>query len=304
MDLHEARTFLGTLEDMCKFQIFLRDTAGHKILFYWIDAERYRCVTKKEHRRFAYREIQAKYLQSGSPKELPDSLKFLSIGGQTTSFKLPKSGTERMHPLGLSIFSENIFIPAQKMALQRLSSYWLPKFIQHKKIIRKLIAEKRRTQSDFSAETRRFSLIPELEKDNPVSRTSSEQEMDDFMEAQCVSSTESVNDEEIRARKLEEWKMWFWEGTDSRAGSETKIKPPDDMPLELRQLGGVSTGNYSSLETGPMNIARDDVTAYRINSCLIIHGIPLILYFLIYYLSFYLTLQFGPKRLVPGQKIA
>ena len=261
MNLHEARTFLGTLEDMCKFQIFLRDTAGHKILFYWIDAERYRCVTKKEHRRFAYREIQAKYLQSGSPRELPESLKFLSFGGPTTSFKLPKSGMEQMPPLGLSIFSENIFIPAQKMALQRLSSYWLPKFIQHKKIIRKLIAEKRGTQSEFIAETRRFSPIPELEKDNPVPRTSSEQEMDNFMEAQCVSSTESVNDEEIRARKLEEWKKWFWEGIDSRSGSETKIEPPADMPLELQQLGGVGTGNYSSLKMCPINMARVDVTA-------------------------------------------
>ena len=247
MDLHEVRTFLGTLGDMCKFQIFLRDTAGHKILFYWIDAERYRCVTKKEHRRFAYREIQAKYLQSGSPKELPESLKFVSICGPTTSCKLPKTGTEQMYPSSLSIFSENIFIPGQKMALQRLGSYWLPKFIQHKKIIRKLIAQKRGAQSGFSAKTRSLPPIPELEKNNPVFRTSAEEEMDDFMEAQRVSSTESVDDEEIRARKLEEWKRWFWEGTDSRAGSETKIEPPDDMPLELRQLGGVSTGKYSRL---------------------------------------------------------
>lgn len=260
MDLHEARSFLGTLEDMCKFQIFLRGTAGHKILLYWIDAERYRCVTKKEHRRFAYREIQAKYLQSGSPRELPESLKFVNICGPTTSFKFSKRGTERMHSSGLSIFSENIFIPGQKMALQRLSSYWLPKFIQHKKIIRKLIAEKRGAQLEFSSETRRISPVPELGEDNPVSRTSSEQEMDDFMEAQCVSSTESVADEEIRAQKLEEWKRWFWEGIDSRAGSETKIEPPDDMPLELRQLGGVSTGNYSNFKMCPINIELVDVT--------------------------------------------
>lgn len=246
MDLHEAKTFLGTVEDMCRFQIFLRGTAGHKILLYWIDAERYRWVTKKEHRRFAYREIQAKYLQNGSPRELPESLKWVNICGRTSSFKYPRSITDRMPLSGLSIFSENIFIPGQKMALQRLSSYWVPKYIQHKKIIRKLIAEKRGVQLEFSAETRRFSPVPEA--DNPVSRASSEQEMDDFMEAQCVSSTESVTDEEIRARKLEEWKRWFWEGTDSRAGSATKIEPPDDMPLELRQLGGVSTGNYSNLK--------------------------------------------------------
>lgn len=70
--------------------------------------------------------------------------------------------------------------------------------------------------------------------------------MDDFMEAQRVSSTESVSETEIRARKLEEWKRWFWEGIDeNQTGSEVKVEPPEDMPLELRQLGGVSTWKYS-----------------------------------------------------------
>lgn len=242
MDLQDVRSFLGTLEDLRRFQTFLRGTAGHKILLYWIDAERYRCVTKKEHRRFAYREIQAKYLHSGSPREIPESLKCAIICDPTTSFEIPKNVTERMYPSGFSIFSTNIFVPAQKMAIQRLSSYWLPKFIEHKKIFRKIIEEKRGVQSEFSAETRRFSPVPE--QDNPVSKINSEEEMDNLMEVQSVSSTESVTEEEIRMQKLEEWKRWFWEGTGSRAGSETKIEPPDDMPLELRQLGGVSTGNY------------------------------------------------------------
>lgn len=130
------------------------------------------------------------------------------------------------------------------MALERLSSYWVPKYIQHKKIIRRLIAEKRGVHSEFKAETRRFSPVPEVDnQENPVSKTSSEQEIDDFMEAQCVSSTESLTDEEILAQKLDEWKRWFWEGIDSQTGSEPKFEPPKDMPLELRQLGGVSTGN-------------------------------------------------------------
>lgn len=250
MDCDEARTFLGTVEDMHKFLIFLRGTAGHKILLFWIDAERYRRVTKKEHRRFAFREIQAKYLRSGSPRELPEIIKWASLCGgtsqlgRTSSFKFPKSITKRMYLSDSSIFSENVFIPGQKMALERLSSYWVPKYIQHKKIILSLIAEKRGVHAELNAEPRHFSPVPEVDnQDIPVSRTSSEQEIDDFMEAQCVSSTESLTDEEILAQKLEEWKMWFWQGIDSQTGSEPKVEPPKDMPLELRQLGGVSTGN-------------------------------------------------------------
>ncbi|KAJ7337078.1 regulator of G-protein signaling [Desmophyllum pertusum] len=256
VDLDEARAFLGTVEDMCSFHVFLRGTAGQKILLYWIDAERYRRVTKREHRRFAFREIQATYLRSGSPRELPEIIKWASLcgwtpqGDRSSSFTIPKSITKRMYLSDSSLFSENVFLTGQKMALERLSIYWVPKYIQHKKILRKLIAEKRGVCSEFRAETRRFSPVPEL--DNPVSRTRSEQEIDDFMEAQCVSSTESVTetDEEIRARKLEEWKKWFWEGIDSQTGSEAKVEPPEDMPLELRQLGGI-TGDDDTTSAPP-----------------------------------------------------
>ena len=271
VDLDEARAFLGTVEDMCSFHVFLRGTAGQKILLYWIDAERYRRVTKREHRRFAFREIQATYLRSGSPRELPEIIKWASLcgwtpqGDRSSSFTIPKSITKRMYISDSSLFSENVFLTGQKMALERLSIYWVPKYIQHKKILRKLIAEKRGVCSEFRAETRLFSPVPEL--DNPVSRTRSEQEIDDFMEAQCVSSTESVTetDEEIRARKLEEWKKWFWEGVDSQTGSETKVEPPEDMPLELRQLGGVSTGNFK-IGKFLSNVAP---------SCLVKHGLKL-----------------------------
>ena len=227
------------------------------MLMFWIDAERYRRVTKKEHRRFSFREIQAKYLRSGSPRELPEIMKWASLcggspqGERKSSFRIPKSITKRMYLSDSSIFSENAFIPGQKMALERLSGYWVPKFIQHKKIIRKLIAEKRGVCAHLKAQKRGIFPIPEL--DMQVSRTSSEQEIDDFMEAQCVSSSESITitDEEIRQQKLQEWKSWFWAEIDSQTGSEHKMEPPKDMPLELRQLGGVSTeiGNFMSSAT-------------------------------------------------------
>lgn len=257
VDPDQARTYLGTVEGMRSFHLFLRGTAGQKILFFWIDAERFRRIIKKEHRRFAFRDIQAKYLRSGSPRELPEIMKWASICGgapgleRKSSFKFPKSVTKRMYLSDSSIFSENVFTPGQKMALERLISYWVPKYIEHKKIIRKRINEKRCRQLVFRPNTRRFSPVPEADHEIPVCKTKSEEEMDDFMDAQCVSSTESVTetDEEIRARKLEEWKRWFWEGIDdNQTGSGVKVELPEDMPLELRQLGGVSTGVPTSIK--------------------------------------------------------
>ena len=236
---------------MRNFHRFLGGTTGQNILFFWIDAERFRRVTKREHRRFAFRDIQAKYLRSGSPRELPEIMKWASICGgasdleRKSSFKFPKSVINRMYLSDASIFSENVFIPGQKMALERLISYWVPKFIEHKKNIRRLIEEKRRHQSELQLNPRLFSPIQEeVDEEVPVSQTKSEEEMNDFMEAQCVSSTESVveTEEEIRARKLEEWKRWFWDGIDeNETGNEDKVEPPKDMPMELLRLGGVRT---------------------------------------------------------------
>ena len=243
---------------MRSFHRFLRGTTGQNVLFFWIDAERFRRVTKKEHRRFAFRDIQTKYLRSGSPRELPEIMKWAGICGgapdleRKSSFKFLKSVINRMYLSDASIFSENVFVPGQKMALERLISYWVPKFIEHKKIIRRLIEEKRRRQSALQLRQSGLQLNPrwfspvqeEVDKENPVSQTKSEEEMDDFMEAQCVSSSESVveTEDEIRARKLEEWKRWFWDGIDEyETGNEDKVEPPKDMPVELLRLGGVST---------------------------------------------------------------
>ena len=249
VDLDQTRTYLGTVKGMCTFHRFLRGTSGQKILFFWIEAERFRRVTKKEHRRFAFRDIQAKYLCSGSPRELPEIMKWISICGGTpdlekkSSFKFPKSVSGRMYLSDASIFSGNVFTPGQKMALERLISYWVPKYIEHNKRLEKFIEEKRCRQSVFRPEIRRFSPVPKVEQEIPRSKTKSQEEIDEFMEAQRVSSTESVaeTEEEIRARKLEELKRWFWEGVDyNLTGSDDQVEPPDDMPLELRRLGGVS----------------------------------------------------------------
>ena len=268
VDLDQTRTYLGTVEGMRTFHRFLRSTSGQKILLFWIEAERFRRVTKKEHRRFAFRDIQAKYLCSGSPRELPEIMKWISICGGTpdlgrkSSFKFPKSVSRRMYLSDASIFSGNVFIPGQRMALERLISYWVPKYIEQKKRLEKFIEEKRCGQSVFRPEIRRFSPVRKVEQEIPLSKTKSQEEIDEFMEAQRVSSTESVTEkidefmeaqrisstesvteteEEIRARKLEEWKRWFWDGVDCNlTGSDDQVEPPDDMPLELRRLGGVS----------------------------------------------------------------
>ena len=240
MNRNEARTFLRTVEDMRSLQLFLRGTAGQRTLMFWIDAERYRRVTRKEHRRFSFREIQAKYLRSGSPWELPEIMKWASLcgvsrqGERESSFRIPKNLTKRMFLSDSSIFSENVFLPVQKMALERLSSYWLPKYIQHKKILFKVIAEKRGISvTDLILQNR--SISPILEDDDKLSTTSSEQDIDNSLLKLCaVSSSES------REEKLEEWRQWFWAGVDGPAEDGHKIMPPHDMPMELQLSGGVN----------------------------------------------------------------
>ena len=251
VDCYQLRWYLGTVESMRSFHRYLLGTMGQRILFFWIDAERFRRVTKKEHRRFAFRDIQAKYLRSGSPWELPEIMKWASLCGvsddlgKRSSFKFPKSVINRMYLSDASIFAENVFVCGQKMAVDRLVCYWVPKFIQHKKKIRGILEEKRLLQSLCLSQTKTLKPVSDVVPEITVTKHASQEEIDTFMEAHCVSSSESAGekDDEIRARRLEEWKRWFWEGVDEDIPSENEkvVELPEDMPEELRQLGGVST---------------------------------------------------------------
>ncbi|XP_068697043.1 regulator of G-protein signaling protein-like [Montipora foliosa] len=258
VDRQQTRCYLDSVESMRNFHLYLRGTMGQRILFFWIDAEQFRRVTKKDHRRFAFREIQNKYLGSGSPRELPEIMKWASMCGvsddlgKRSSFKFPKSVVNRMYLSDASIFSKNAFVCGQKMAVDRLVCYWVPKFIEHKKKIRGILEEKRRLQSVFVPRDKPFAPVWESIPEIIVTKQDSQEEMDDFMEAQCVSSTESVieNKDEIRASRLEEWKRWFWEGVDEdQLDNEEKVEPPEDMPEELRQLGGIRNGSSPCLLT-------------------------------------------------------
>ncbi|XP_015751662.1 PREDICTED: uncharacterized protein LOC107331568 [Acropora digitifera] len=236
---------------MRSFHRYLLGTMGQRILFFWIDAERFRRVTKKEHRRFAFRDIQTKYLRSGSPWELPEIMKWASLCGvsddlgKRSSFKFPKSVINRMYLSDASIFAENVFVCGQKMAIDRLVCYWVPKFMQHKKKIRGILEEKRLRQS--------LKPVSEVVPEVTVTKHASQEEIDTFMEAHCVSSSESVGekDDEIRARRLEKWKRWFWEGVDEDIPSENEkvVELPEDMPEELRQLGGIREFSSSCFVT-------------------------------------------------------
>lgn len=165
--------------------------------------------------------------------------------GKRSSFKFPKSVINRMYLSDASIFAENVFVCGQKMAVDRLVCYWVPKFIQHKKKIRGILEEKRLRQSLCLSQTKTLKPVSEVVPEITVTKHASQEEIDTFMEAQCVSSSESVGekDDEIRARRLEEWKRWFWEGVDEDIPSENEkvVELPEDMPEELRQLGGVRT---------------------------------------------------------------
>ncbi|XP_029201418.2 regulator of G-protein signaling protein-like isoform X1 [Acropora millepora] len=87
------------------------------------------------------------------------------------------------------------------------------------------------------------------------------------MEAHCVSSSESAGekDDEIRARRLEEWKRWFWEGVDEDIPSENEkvVELPEDMPEELRQLGGIREFSSSCFVTPEQEKASVDVISEK-----------------------------------------
>ena len=250
---NQLRVHLCTVADMRRFNAFLRDSAGERILLFWLDAERYRRHVKPRNRRFTFRDIQARYLRNGSPRELPEIIKWTAMCGGTSqldrksSFKFPKSVTKRICQLDSSIFSNDVFLAAQNKVVERLTTYWVPKYIEHKKYITKIINERRATlahlRGEKKPETKQISPLPEL--DAPASPSESENDMNEKMEDRCASAIESATNskQELRARNLQDWTRWFWAGVDGESGTEPHIEPPEDMPLALRRLGGVSPGN-------------------------------------------------------------
>lgn len=118
---------IGNLIGMQNFRHYTKGTVGECILNFWREAEKFRRDTKRELRRFVFREIQFKYLTNGSAFEVPDAIKWKVYGdeskGRLSVKKVPKD---------LSIFAEDIFVAAQDSVIESLRVYWVPKYILHR----------------------------------------------------------------------------------------------------------------------------------------------------------------------------
>ena len=126
VDEKTLRRHIGNLIGMQNFRYYTKGTMGERILNFWCEAETFRRHTKSELRRFVFREIQFKYLTNGSAFEVPDAIKWRIYGDESTSKRLKNISRN------LSIFSENIFESAQKLVVENLYKYWVPKYILHR----------------------------------------------------------------------------------------------------------------------------------------------------------------------------
>jgi hypothetical protein len=217
---------------------------GDHIFSFWLDAERYRCQTKQENRRYSFREIQSKYLRGGSPFELTELMKWKSLCGglnnglEGKSFTAPIEVTKRLCKQNVSVFSENIFVPLQKSILEQLRSYWAPKFVVHREKIRSRYKDrwgkatnKGSILSDLGPDAAKLKAIREKariremkEAGGKKTRTADLTSIDDYMELHKADSSESVRereaDEEKRQRQAR-WHEWFWGIVDREEDKET-----------------------------------------------------------------------------------
>lgn len=197
---------------------------GERILNFWQDAERYRRQVKPENRRYVFREIQNKYLKGGAPFELTDTMKWMSMCGgvrgiEARSFTAPSELSKKLCGKNIAVFSENIFMPLQKLVIKRLRTYWVPKFVLHREKIRKRVKAgwrsiKAGTVIDKENEEKALKLAAMKEVAKIKAEQAEKNYVDYYMEVHKVVSEESLDEIEIKNEEkrqlMERWKEWFW----------------------------------------------------------------------------------------------
>eukprot|EP00794_Sanderia_malayensis_P011320 gene11320-12506_t len=175
---------LGNVLAMQRFKAFLNESAGVRVVSFWLAAERYRQQTTFECRRFALREIQDKFVQQGSRFELPQCMKFqlnLDLKACTKGPVMPCD------------MKSNLLLGSQKLAFDSLVGYWVPKFFAHRRRIRQAIRIKwqnamRKTANSFPSDGSRKNSTPWMvkmykeivDKERGEQPSSSEGSVDDF----------------------------------------------------------------------------------------------------------------------------
>ena len=114
---------LGNVLAMQRFKAFLHQTAGERVIIFWLAAEKYRRQTVRECRRFVLRELQEKFIQQGALLELPACIK--------SRFKLDLNENEAEAIVPSDMTSEAL-IASQAVAFMSLVEYWVPKYLSHR----------------------------------------------------------------------------------------------------------------------------------------------------------------------------
>ena len=253
---------------------------GERILSFWLEAERFQRHIEREQRRSVFCELQEKYLKSGSPLELPEIMKWKVLCGGTTNvnkdlfFRFQQRFPRAKDKAGSSISSNNVFREVQAMILDRLSSYWLPKYILHRAIVRQRVSQKWRqsvplkgAEDESGGHKSVAGVVLEVlknqkqveEQAKQSANLTTQQEIDEFMENSRVSSAESVDEqgpadaEKERLKRLDQWWQWFWGPVDGNEGEVLELLP--DLPPSMHKLGGVRllTEKYKVMSIEAMN---------------------------------------------------
>ena len=244
---------VGRVEGMRSLRLFLHDTMGERIMSFWLESKRFQRNVEQGQKRLVFREIQEKYLKSGSPFELPELIKWRLLCGGPAS-KDPRSFRHQgfcrqTYEMCSSIIPEKVLLEVQEMIVERLRAYWLPKYLLHRVIVRqratqrwrhsfqgKGIGSGKNDRKSIAELTRELVKHRKLEAINEAAKNE-QKEIDDVMERSRVSSTESIEGqaplekEKEREQRREQWRKWFWGPVDGEGEEVTEL--PANLPPVL-----------------------------------------------------------------------
>eukprot|EP00112_Aurelia_sp_Birch-Aquarium-sp1_P012723 Seg2679.4 transcript_id=Seg2679.4/GoldUCD/mRNA.D3Y31 product="Regulator of G-protein signaling protein-like" protein_id=Seg2679.4/GoldUCD/D3Y31 len=131
LDLHRE---LGNVLAIQRLKAFLHESAGDCIFSFWLAIERYRRQTPPECLRFVIRDIQDKFIRQGAWLELPECFK--------SSFKSCLDQVSNKSTCKIDVINSDLLTSCQDLAFASLTSYWVPKYLAHKRLRKLRVKQK------------------------------------------------------------------------------------------------------------------------------------------------------------------
>lgn len=131
LDLHRE---LGNVLAIQRLKAFLHESAGDCIFSFWLAIERYRRQTPPECLRFVIRDIQDKFIRQGAWLELPECFK--------SSFKSCLDQVSNKSTCKIDVINSDLLTSCQDLAFASLTSYWVPKYLAHKRLRKSRVKQK------------------------------------------------------------------------------------------------------------------------------------------------------------------